>query len=188
MKNIFVFILIAIISSGCASLEYISVPMDPTDPTEWKVGFQTRPKSFGDASYIRELIPKDDNIKNWSKLVTIQYIHGKSNVAPKEFVTALINNIKKSCSDAEWSIIESSTRSIIYEWSTKECKPPTKSSSPNIFTPQHEVARIIFGNEGIHKASYNEKTKNLNPDIRDRWISVIRKSSVKKDGNIIQLQ
>ena len=186
MKNRILIILIAIVLVGCAtSLEHVSVPMDATD---WKVGFQTRPKSFGDASYIREIIPKEDDIKNWSKIVTIQYIDGKSNVPPNEFVTALIGDIKKACPDAEWEIIESNTRSIIYEWYTKACKTPASKSNPNIHTPQHEVARVIFGNEGIHKVSYNEKTKSLSPATREKWISNLREVKLEKDGKTIHLQ
>jgi len=186
MKNKLLIILITLISSSCAtSLERISVPIDSPD---WKVGFQTRPKSFGDASNLREFIPIKDSIDNWSKLITIQYIDGQSNVPPKAFVTILIDQIKKTCPDAEWNIIESSARSIMYEWHTKACKPPANKSDPNIYTPQHEVSRIIFGNDGIHKVSYNEKTSNLNPAIREKWISNLRESKLQKNGKTIQIQ
>ena len=179
--------LISILTVACAtSLEYVSVPMDAAD---WKVGFQTRPKLVGDASYIREIIPKDDNINNWSKLVTIQYMHGmKSNVPPKEFVAALINDIKKACPDTELNIIESSSRSILYEWHTKSCNSPAGISDPNIYTAQHEVARVIFGNEGIHKVSYNEKTNNLNSNTRKEWISKLKEATLEKDGKTIHIQ
>ena len=175
---------ITLIASCAGSLEYMSVPLQASD---WKVGFQTRPKSFGDASYIREFIPKKDDIKNWSKIITIQYIDNKSNVPPKEFAATLISDIKRSCPDTQWNVIEESKRTIIYEWYTKECTAPSNTSDPNIFTPQHEIAKVMFGNTGIHKASYNEKTKNLNSKTRNEWIEKLKNTHLEKDGNVVKL-
>ena len=186
MKLTLFTLFVSTLLSGCTiSMEYASIPMDESG---WKLGFQTIPKPIGDASYIKEIIPDTDDITNWSKIVTIQYLDTRSNVPPIEFASALITQIRATCPMTEWNVIDSSSRSVTYEWFFTICIPSNGAFIPNIHSAQHEIARVIFGNEGIHKTSYNEKTNNIDPVTRNQWLSIIQDVKLKKDGAIIELQ
>ena len=183
MKRKILLTLTFTILSGCSTaIEHMVIP---DAAPGWKMGYQHRERFTN--STIREFIPENDTINNWSKLITIQFIAGATNT-PDDLASLLIQNIKKTCTDATSNIIENDNNSIIYEWSTNECTPPVGTKIDlNIHTAQHEITRIIKGKDGIHKASYAEKTSTIDKDTRARWIGKFKKTTLEKDGQVVKM-
>ena len=181
MKNKIIFTLTFALLTGCSTaIEHMVIP--DADPG-WKMGYQHRERFTN--STIREFIPENDNINNWSKLITIQFIAGATN-SPTDLSDLLIKDIKKTCTDATSDIIEKDRNSIIYEWSASICTPPVGTKiDPNIHTAQYEITRIIKGKDGIHKASYAEKTSSIDKNTRARWINKFKKTTLEKDGQVV---
>ncbi len=134
----------------------------------WNVAFQ---KDFGvGRGTIREFLPKREKIKKWKHLATIQFIEGES-LSPIEFMQTLKVKMTKRCKDTKWNIINETKYTITYEWSIDSCK---KNKD------QHEIARILQGNDGLHRIAYTEKKSEMDMNNKKIWLSVIYDAYVAK--------
>ena len=155
---------------SCAtSIEYLSVPVKNTGE-KWKLGFQNRVK-FSNTN-IREFVPNNETINNWSKLLTIQFIEKE----PQEYDLEASMNSRKSdvskiCQNLKWDILEKSQNTIIYEMYASSCQN---------MTSQHVLGRMIKGNNGLHLVLYTEKMK-IDTKTREQWLENLKKSEVIKD-------
>jgi len=182
MTNKFILLFLTLLSASCAtSLEHIRAP---SLGNEWKIGYQHRER-FTDNN-ITEYVPRNESIRNWSKLYTVQYSKN-TNVVPKSFAKALLQRIQLSCPEMKSKLINNDNISVMYEWSAPACNNPNApKNSQNINTAQHEIFRIIKGNEGFFKLSYVEKTKKMNSETRAKWINKLNKSQIYKDGKMVK--
>ena len=163
-------ILITIILASCStSIEYVRIPGTFDG---WKVGHQYINHRSADASNIREFIPHNEKIDNWSKIITIQYMDGIK-IEPESMMLNLEKDMKKRCQQTKWEVIKRFKTSILYEWSIKDCPPESD---------QHEISRLFLGKEGAHRVSYTEKTQIIEPTTRNKWIEKLSTSRVEKDG------
>ena len=53
---------------------------------------------------------------------------------------------------------------------------------------QTEIARFIKGNDGLHRVSYTEKTENIDPIERKKWLASLENAYIKKDGKKVVLR
>ena len=160
-----------IVLNGCAApIEHIVVPGGQPG---WKVGYEERERFSN--NNIREIIPQNENIDNWTKMITIQFYSGRKD-DPEKFEKALEASMKKRCKETIWKVINKDNKSILYEWSINNCAP-----NPD----QHEISRIFLGNDGLHRAAYTEKVENMQRATHDEWVKRLSNSYLEKDGKRI---
>lgn len=156
---------------GCAvPLEHVIVPGGLPG---WKIGYEYR-EEFTNTN-IREIIPQNEAIDKWTKMITIQYYSGRKDDT-EAFMNALEMSMKKRCKETMWKVIEKNNNSILYEWKIKNC-------SPN--DDQHEISKLFIGNDGLHRAAYTEKVQNMQSNVRDEWVKRLSSSYLEKDGKRI---
>ena len=152
---------------GCATpLEGIYAPIDATG---WKVAYA---KDVPGRGNIVERIPSGESLNNWSKMVTIQFMEGDQRT-PSVFMDALKGQMIQRCPKVEWAVVESNNSSILYEWNIKNCSGQQD---------QHEVSRLLRGNDGLHRIAYVEKVPQLSKETRERWIANLKSAYLVKGG------
>jgi hypothetical protein len=115
-----------------------------------------------------EFIPQNQNIGDWSEMFTIMFLEGEKRT-PERFVNGLYGLKKFQCAHAYWSVIESDELSVLYEWSLDDCRG---------FEDQHQISRILQGNDGLHSVGYVQKTNKMPEDTRNLWIKRLRSAYV----------
>ena len=160
-----------ILLSACAtSLEHVNADFNSAG---WKVGYSEDVRGKGN---IVEYIPSMENIESWSKMMTIQFAEGVS-VEPALYMGQLKAKMQARCPNVAWSIIEEGKNHILYEWKISDC-----GNNP----AQHEIAKIMKGNDGLHRFAYVEKTEDLSASSRKLWIDRIASSYLKKgDARVV---
>ena len=156
---------------GCATTnEYLSVPIIDKDISiGWKLGHQYR-EPFN-ASNIREFVPNNESIKNWSKLFTIQFIKKAKNKWDLALsIESKKHDLIKICPNLNWMIIETSNTSIIYEWKIKDCTGHAN---------QHNIGRMFKGEDGLHHVFFIAKTDQLDPNLKSNWLNSLKHSTIK---------
>ena len=76
------------------------------------------------------------------------------------------------CANTKWEILEELETTLLYEWSISDCSAGED---------QHEISKLLLGNDGLHRAAYTEKTSNIDAAIREKWLSQLSKAYVEKD-------
>ena len=174
MNTFKIVILLSVASfvSGCSTtLENVRVKGDFND---FKTGF-AKDSPITDTNII-ELVPKNENINNWTKLITIQSFGKLEN--PIQYMNALKEDMQKSCKNTKWSILESKKSSVLYEWGIDKCKP---------HDTQQEIAILIQGIDRLHRVAYTEKTKVIDDKTRNEWIKSLSEAYLMKGKAKIEL-
>ena len=169
MKHLYKFVAVVLVVglAGCATpLEGIYAPIDASG---WKVAYA---KDVPGKGNIVERIPSGESLNNWSKMVTIQFMEGEQRT-PSVFMDGLKGQMTQRCPKVEWAVVESSNTSILYEWTIKNC--PGQQD-------QHEVSRLLRGNDGLHRIAYVEKVSQLSKETRERWTANLKSAYLVKGG------
>ena len=164
--------------AGCATLmESNATPLEMifTDISAkgWKKAYA---KDVPGQGNIIERIPKDESLDNWTKMITIQFLENEHS-APREFMKGLERTMTGRCPDVTWSVIDSTSNSILYEWRIAGCQGQDD---------QHEVARLLRGNDGLHRFAYVEKVPELAPEVREQWIANLRSAYLVKGSTVVR--
>lgn len=164
-------LIVAIFLAGCATqLESVYIPADSSG---WKLGFSRDSRG----QTIAEYVPANETINNWNMLLTIQFLEGESRT-PLSVMEELRAKMQARCPGSFWNVIRQETNSVLYEWKITNC-----GTYPN----QHEIARTLRGNDGVHRIAYAEKTDALSTTNRDKWIRALSDAYVIKDGKQVVL-
>ncbi len=177
MKQFFCIALIVLLISACAPIQhkpsYQEFLMGGFEMKEWTIGNQTSDQN----QRVTEFVRPNENIDNWTELLTSQIIRKSSNVEPIDvFVARIHNEDRKLCPEGfEQKVIsrgqktDTEEASVIYEWEMKNCAPNAD---------QHEVAKIIYGKFSIFRLAYVERTKKLSPEKRQKWINNLKEAKI----------
>ena len=159
--------------SACATvpLETASIPADISG---WDVGYA---KDIAGQGNIVEFVQSPETINDWTKLITIQFFEGYDE-APRPFMDKLKIKVHGDCPKVSWNVIRETESTILYEWIIDGCTSQED---------QHELAKLLKGNDGLHRASYVEKTKLLDSNTREQWIKWLTETHLTKNGERIQL-
>ncbi len=141
----------------------------------WKVGYSKDTPGKGN---IVEFVPSNESVEVWSKLITIQFFEGSKEV-PNEFMFNLRGKMRSRCPDVEWNVIREKRHEILYEWMINDCSGTEA---------QHEIAKLLKGNDGLHRFSYVEKTRILGEKERQYWIDAISNAYLVKGDSIVDVQ
>lgn len=155
--------------AGCAiysppSLEAICARKAPN----WKAAYR---KDLGEGKgTISEFVPDGENVNDWRQLATIQFLEGEKR-SPKAFMETLKAKMESRCKSTKWNVVKQEKYSITYEWSIESCTG---------HHDQYEIARLLQGNDGLHRIAYTEKNKDMAEDTRKLWLEVVEDAYVAK--------
>jgi hypothetical protein len=154
-----------VIGACATTLETVYVPADNRG---WKVGSgSNRP-----GATLVEFVPTTESIGNWSRMFTIQFLEGEKRT-PNTVMKALETQMRARCPNAKWGVVSEDSTSVTYEWAISGC-----SGHPD----QHEVSRLLKGNDGVHRIAYVRKTNQLEGNERDTWLKAFANAYVEKGG------
>ena len=158
------FFSLVIFLSGCATmLETVYVPAENTG---WKQGYGVNKPGVT----LIEYIPTNESIDNWSRIFTIQFLEGMRD-STSSTVKTLQSIMLGNCSNTKWDVITEESLSVTYERSTLNCKGGN----------EYEVARLLKGNDGIHRISYTAKSP-IPETERNKWLKAFSEAYVEKGG------
>ena len=137
---------------------------------EWKVVQNAQTRTYT----ILEFVRNGDTIDTWNELVTVQNFR-KSHAyrSPVETFNELKATREKECPGVtQWNVIDSTERSIVYEWHAKNCLGQPE---------QHELARILYGEHNVFFLHYAAKVHELKLDTRAEWIKKLQAVSINSE-------
>ncbi len=127
---------------------------------------------------ITEFIRGGQTLQNWSEMITIQFLEN-TKTSPADFMAQLEKAMRERVPSVNWKVIAGDEESILYEWQfSGVAKQPD----------QHEIARLLRGNDGLHRVAYTKRGAPLSSEGRMEWIGYLRGAAVFKDGKPIDLQ
>ncbi len=151
-----------------AQKEFVGMP--GLDLNAWKVGYQKR---SGNTEII-EFVQKAETVEHWTKMLTVQKFKvdkkkGKS-TSPIAAMEILKRDTELRCPTVKWNTIEKSELAILYEYDIEDC--------PQV-EDQHELSILLIGSFTLFRIAYTEKGKSLAPEVRDEWLTFLRKTEIE---------
>ena len=148
--------------------ETLILKLPDNSEDNWKEIFHHVNKNEG----IIERIPLNQTIKNWSNLICIQYYDISKLDRPDDVIQGFLDSMKNTTLSsypdklATWKLIEKTSKGAIYEW----------MSYHN--STQHEVARVVLTNTGLHRIGFTKKNGIMSSDERQKWIKLLRENTL----------
>lgn len=160
-----ILVVLLLSAGGCATtLETVAVPANTAD---WKLGHASDRRG----QTVAEYVPRNESIDNWTRLFTIQFLEGVRS-SPAANMEQLRTLMLKRCPAVDWHVVAQDSGSILYEWKISGC---------GANADQHEIARLLRGNEGLHRIAYTERRSSMSPNVRERWLKALTEAYVEKD-------
>ena len=153
---------------GCAAVTPLESVYVPAQHQGWKFGSGNNKPG----TTLAEFIPENESISNWSRLFTIQFLEG-THETPQSVMGKLQSEMLARCPNATWKVFTQDTSSVTYQWGISNC--PGQSD-------QIEVARLLQGNDGVHRIAFTRKGEQFQPGERESWLSAFSNAYVVKDG------
>tara|TARA_B110000881_G_C18539191_1_gene497508 strand:+ start:140 stop:685 length:546 start_codon:yes stop_codon:yes gene_type:complete len=132
-------------------------------PQNWGLGYKVRQKNM----LMKEFIPKGQDVKNWSEMLTIQIFHGGINRTALDFSNGVKHLWAQACPGANFSKnftrIENGYQAIYW----KQICP----KNPQTGKPETLSLKIISGNDSFYVAQKAWKSLPLKKD-NDLWLGL----------------
>lgn len=150
----------------CAdTVPVFDIPFDK-DGRQWKEGFQ---QTFPDKSII-EYILSNENVNNWSELVTVQMFSDVPDNA-EAFYNRFMSLLKdKIGANLEVKLISKEPDSVLGEWWIKGLGQ----------SDQHEIVRVFKNGDDIIVAHYVVKNLEDMPKHKAVWEDILKNLKVKQ--------
>ena len=124
---------------------------------KWRLGFVQNQNGGGFEEYV---LP-GETVKNWSQLVTLQFLPGlQEQTNPDIFEARMKKDLARVCPDVKWESIKQDEASRLWAWSVQGCP-----GQPD----QSELARLVSTNQGFHIVHYAIKKAPMPDDKRSLW-------------------
>lgn len=157
--------------AGCATaLETVHVPAD-------NAGWKFASGSDRTGRTLAEFVPAGESAQRWSRLLTIQFLEGERR-SPQAVMEQLKATLQARCPDSSWTVIHQDDWSVLYEWKTAAC-----GNQPE----QHEIARLLKGNEGVHRIAYVEMVRDISAPVHRQWVLAFMNAHVEKGGRKVMV-
>ena len=163
-------ITMVVVSSCAVTLETIAVP---AEQSSWQLAYGINRQR----ATMKEFVAPGETLSNWSRMLTIQFLEGER-ASPRQVVERARKNMQAECPGAELTVISEDALSVTYEWWTGTC---TRETS------QHEVARLIRGNDGVHRVAYVRKVPRLETQEREKWLQILSEAYVIKGERRVEV-
>ncbi len=164
------FALALVLCCGCASTPRESVFI-PDPNSGLVVGYAADQPGYGT---IVEYVPAGETVEAWEHLLTIQFLEDERS----DLGTWLASReafLRKQGGTLEWRVLEQDALSMLYEWSMRD--NPKEGA---IYRDQVEIARLLRGNDGLHRIAYAERGRTMDPERREHYLAAFRAAYVVK--------
>lgn len=133
------------------------------DTRRWMLG------RYDDDGYdaTRRYVLENENLSQWSELVTVQAFRGRERVTVAEWLDMARSMMTRQCPDLHWNVIRQDEGDVLYEWSISNC--------PDL-DDQSEIARVVEGRAGIHVLHYAIQQVSMPPARREEWIKLLQQA------------
>ena len=133
------------------------------DTEKWKVASRQINSRVALVFYV----PVRETMRNWTERIATRRMLGlaKRNISLSEIADRLRAQVLKECPSAEWTLIDQSDDDLVYEWRNMGSRE-TQS--------RHELCRVVFGKNDIHRITYAKKVPELMFEQRAIWLSTLR--------------
>ena len=127
-----------------------------------------------DGNSIIEAVPKGQTLKKFTDMLTIQFRgfdpRAGGHLTALEYMKVFKNMAKERSPKIVWKVIKkNSSNDVVYEWRIQ--------NSPEI-EDQHEIARIIITDKGLHRVAFVKKVPQLSLEERQEWIQALSKATL----------
>jgi hypothetical protein len=143
------------------------------DGRPWGIGYGVSNDTQG---AVTEYVLPGETVHAWTELVTVELLpphHSAGIDALMEMTRALLAQM---CLQFTWRVLNRENQDVLYEW--------RHAGSPEMGQPpQHEIARYVKGERGIHRAAYVAKTNPLPAQVRDQWVKLIGQGKLVKHAS-----
>ena len=85
----------------------------------------------------------------------------------RSFADAQRTQLSRDCPSLEWKVLEEGPGGFLIEWRHTGCQG---------YPAQHELSRSHKGRHGLHNLKFVRKTTKLPADVREKWVSALKKS------------
>ncbi|KTD74686.1 hypothetical protein [Legionella waltersii] len=161
----------------CSLTPMDSSVMDPSLVQDEKqsIKFDNRPwvAAWGKKTptgFTLEYIPIGQNINQWNELITTQFMPNLKGKTAADLGDRFFKNLDETGVEYVYEIFENSQDLFILEF--KVVKPSE--------LVQDEILKITTGKEGAYFLHYAIKKANMNADEREKWLNLLRSSSIKE--------
>jgi hypothetical protein len=121
-----------------------------------------------------EYIPSNQTSADWVDLIAIQYFDLSDMELNKNSFNEILDSIKQTTitkypdCKVTWNVIEKKQEEATYEW-ILHCKSGE-------IPPQHEIVRIFYHANKIHRIGFTHKNEMINAADRNKWIQQLSES------------
>lgn len=167
--------------------------LSPEERSHWK---QAYANASPEGNSIVEWIPRHETLNNRTQMLTFQFFaHDQDGSAgsvikellfsPKPFarrnqresarsyIDKLYAQMQVNYPDMIWNTISLSENDVVYEWILPMGVPSKR------IPPQHEIARILTTQKGMHRIAYERKFTHLDGNERALWINRISNAPIR---------
>jgi len=138
----------------------------PNDGRGWTLA---NAQTHGNQS-IQEFTLPDEDLDNWSELVTIHTLHSISHELSLEtMMTRAGDGHRETCEFVSQTIIESTSGALTYEQTTRGCQG---------FEDEVSLRKSIRGARSVFEVSYTRRNP-FSDEIRSDWLSIFEKVAPK---------
>lgn len=135
----------------------------PFNPSEWTIKGMSNDKNMWGVEYVY----KNEDLKSWSKLVTIDCFKSPE-FTLDEYYSKIINYLKGMAislnKNFTYKLISHSENEIIYEWNTGNGE-------------EAEISRLIKHGNEVYQLHYAQKS-NITDKQREEWIRILKESKI----------
>jgi hypothetical protein len=122
--------------------------------------------------FIVEFVHQGETVENWTELVTWEFFQTLKTDTLEGTMDRMKLYFSEKHPNITWNVISKSDTDLIYEWKLQN--DPTNED-------QHEIARMMRGENGIHLIRYTIKTPNIPSQKREEWLNLLRE--IKFEGS-----
>ena len=133
------------------------------DNRDWSLGYSQE----ADGQGIAEFVLPGQTVESWTELVTAQYFTNQEENA-ETYVNVFEQMLKKTCPNAEFTIVESAPGNIEAEW-FGDCAP---------YMTQHEVMRVFKDGNTIYRLAYTVTAADISSGVRTVWLDLLKAAHV----------
>lgn len=155
---------VAIVVAGVAAQEGLVF----SPPADWELGNHQQTRD----QMLMEFVKKGDKVETWEELLTVQqFRRNRGAPSTRAFYEAAKDMREKACPGlTEWTVVEESAGSLMYEWKTTG---PCEGHPP-----QSELVKLMFGRNTGYRVAFATRTE-LTTEARATWLEWLRGVSMK---------
>lgn len=143
------------------------------NPNDWKI----RSSRLSEGRMVVEWMKKDENPKQWSELIVLQYYPQKSSGFnnPQHAVATLKDSLLRQHWDMDWKILSNGEREVWLEWSCNNfCNRGDRA----------ELSRTLQGKKGVHRLAFLTKGKRIRPEKKAQVLRILSAAQLQTAPNI----